>query len=119
MAHGVTFLGFRQATGTLISDGSNPYGNGFWVVTFDPKILAVGSNDFEIYHIALKGPTGSKIEVWVDRTFYDTTQHGDVNSWDPNETLHMNGGQTLYFYWNVSATPAPFVTIWMKTSSGF
>ena len=113
------YLGFRQATGVLGSDGQNPYGNGLWAVTFDPKILAVSTNDFEVFHIALTGPLGSQVQVWVDRTFYEITQHGDVNSWDPNHPLHMNGGSTLYFYWNSSVAPAPMVTIWLQQISPF
>lgn len=111
-----TYLGSRQATGVIDNTGQNPYGNGFWCCTFDSKVFAASANAFEIYHIALKGPSGSKLEVWVDRTFYDTTPHGDVNSWDPNETLHLMGGQTLYFYWNSANAPAPMVTVWLRTS---
>lgn len=113
------YLGFRQVTAVISSDGSNPYGDGYWCATFDPKVFAVAANEFEVYHIALKGPAGSKVEVWADRTFYDTTQHGDLNSWDPNEPLHMNGGSTLYFYWNSANTPTPFVTVWLRQSSLF
>jgi len=111
-------LGYRQATGTLSTDGQNPYGNGNWVVTFDPQILAVSTGSFEVYHMALKGPLGSSLQVFIDRTFYDITDHGDVNSWDPNETLHLvGGGQTLYLYWNSGLAPAPMVTIWIRESS--
>lgn len=113
------YLGFRQAFGVLSSDGMNPYGNGFWTVTFDPKILAVSTNDFEVYHLALKGPTGSQVQVYVDRTFYDITLHGDINSWDPNRVLPMNGGSTLYLYWNIATLPAPQVTIWLQRTSPF
>lgn len=111
-------LGFRQATGALSTDGNNPYGNGNWVVTFDPKLLAVPTGQFEVYHIALTGPLGSQLQVWIDRTFYDVTNHGDINSWDPNETLHLTGGgQTVYLYWNTGATPAPMVTMWLRESA--
>ena len=113
------YLGFRQATGRLSTDGQNPFGNGRWVATFDPKLFAVSTNAFEVFHIALTGPLGSQLQVWVDRTFYEITQHGDVNSWDPNHPLHMNGGQTLYFYWNLGTTPTPFVTVWLQEVSPF
>lgn len=113
------YLGFRQAAGALSTDGNNPYGNGMWSVTFDPKIFAIATNEFEVYHIALTGPVGTTLQVWVDRTFYEVTQHGDVNSWDPNHPLHMNGGQSLYFYWNSGIAPAPFVTVYLQTTSPF
>ena len=110
----MSFLGYRQASGVLGTDSADPYGIGMWVVTFDPAVMSISTGDFEVYHIALKGPTGSQFQVYLDRTFYDVNNHGDVNSWDPNQTLHMNGGQTLYFYWNSAATPAPTVTLWLR-----
>ena len=111
-------LGFRQATGVLSTTGANPYGNGLWTVTFDPKVLAVPTGSFEVYHMALKGPVGSQVQVYVDQTFYDITNHGDINSWDPVNTLHLiGGGQTIYLYWNSSVAPAPTVTIWLRESS--
>ena len=114
----VSDLGDRQATGVLGTDAGAPYGAGNWVVTFDPEKFAVATGEFEIYHIALTGPTGSKFQVFIDRTFYDANNHGDLNSWDPNNTLHLiGGGSTLYFYWNTGVAPAPEVTIWLKESS--
>lgn len=110
-------LGYRDASGTISNDGTNPYGDGFWVVTFDPKIISVATGGFEVYHLALKGPNGSSVQWYVDRTFYDITQHGDVNSWDPNSPLHLiGGGSTVYFYWNSNALPAPMVTMWLRQS---
>lgn len=110
-------LGSRQASGIIDNSGYNPYGNGFWCVTFDPRIFAMSSNAFEIYHIALKGPSGSMLEVWIDRTFYETTPRGDVNSWDPNNAMELTGGSTVYFYWNSSATPAPLITVWLQSTA--
>lgn len=111
-------LGFRTATAAIDNTGTNPFGNGFWVATVDPKIWSQGSNEFEVYHISLKGPVGSQLEVWVDRSFYSTTPRGDVNEWDPKQPLEMRGGQTLYFYWNSAAAPtsstAPIVTVWIR-----
>jgi hypothetical protein len=107
-------LGYRQAAGKLSTDGYNPYGNGNWSVTFDQDIFAVSTGAFEVYHIALTGPLGSLVQVWTDRTFYDITNHGDINSWDPNNPMELTGGKTLYFYWNTGLVPAPLVTIWMR-----
>lgn len=110
----VSYLGYRRATGALGTNAGAPYGAGKWVVTFDPAVFAISTGDFEVYHIALTGPTGSAFQVFVDQTFYDVASNGDINSWDPNQTLHMSGGQTLYFYWNSSATPPPVVTLWLR-----
>lgn len=107
-------LGSRQATGVLDNTGTNPFGNGFWCVTFDPAILSVSTGEFEIYHIALNGPLGSYFRVYIDRTFYDNNQHGDVNSWDPNNAMELNGGETVYFYFNSSQAPAPTITLWLR-----
>lgn len=111
-------LGYRRAVGALGNNGMSPYGDGMWTVTFDPKIIAVPTGGFEVYHLALKGPLGSQVQVYVDQTFYDITNHGDINSWDPNNTLHLiGGGSTIYLYWNTAAVPAPEVTIWLRQSA--
>ncbi len=110
----VKYLGSRLAKGKIDNTGANPYGNGFWSVTFDPAILAMSTNLFEVYHMTVQGPAGSSLQVYVDTTFYDATSSGDLNSWDPNQVLIMRGGQSLYFYWNSSSTPQPVVTIWCQ-----
>lgn len=112
-------LGFRQASGTIDNSGLNPYGNGFFSATFTPQIFATAANVFEIYHISLKGPVGSTLEVWVNSAFWETTPRGDINSYDPKNALRMMGGQSLIFYWNsagaiVSGINAPLVTVWMR-----
>lgn len=114
MARARRKLGDRFAIGTLDNSGFNPYGNGFWAVTFDPEILAMGTNDFEVYHIAVKGPSGSSLQMYHNRTFYDATSAGDLNSWDPQHPLEANGGDTIYLYWNTGTAPAPQVTIFLQ-----
>lgn len=111
------FLGWRSATGVVDNSGNNPYGTGKYTATIDPKVFAVAANTFEIYHMAITGPAGSQCQVFVDRTFYDITPRGDINSWDPNQTLHMIGGQTLYFYWNLGTGASPQVTVWLQETS--
>lgn len=108
------YLGDRQAFGEIDNSNQNPFGNGFWTVKFDPAILSIATGEIEIYHLALKGPLGSKVEWWNDRTFFDITNHGDVNSWDPNEPCHVMAGTTIYLYWNTGALPKPQVTVWLR-----
>ena len=113
----MSYLGWRMATGAVDNSGNSPYGIGNYTATFDPKVFAVAANQFEIYHMALVGPAGSSLQVWVDRVFYDATSSGDLNSWDPQQTLHMIGGQTLYLYWNTGTGTTPQVTIWMRETT--
>lgn len=109
-----TPLGDRQKEAQVSNDGMNPYGVGFWVVEFTPADFAVSTGKFEVYHMALKGPLGSQVQLYLDRTFYDITNHGDVNSFDPNTPIPMEGGKSLYLYWNTAATPKPMVTVWIQ-----
>jgi hypothetical protein len=112
-----SYLGSREGTGvktTAASLFANPYGVGLWQVLFDPKVLAFAQNVVECYHIALKGPAGSAVQVFIDNVFFDATPNGDINSYDPQHPIVLRGGQSLVFDWNVSATPAPFVTTWWR-----
>lgn len=110
-------LGNRIGVVAIDNSGNNPYGNGMWAATFDARTFAVSANSFEIYHMALTGPAGSSLQVWVDRLFYDATSSGDLNSWDPNKNLRMQGGQTLYFYWSLGSSPTPTVTVWLQDAA--
>jgi hypothetical protein len=107
-------LGSRIARTAIDNTGRNPYGNGLWVGTVDPVIWVYGTNPFEIYHISVRGPVGSTLEVWIDQTFYSATPRGDINEYDPTHPIQMNGGQTLYFFWNVGGATSPLVTVWAR-----
>lgn len=112
-----SYLGSRDATGALsmaTSVNLNPFGTGLWTAVFDPKLLAFSAGLVECYHIALKGPSGSSLQLYIDNTFYDTTPRGDINSYDPQHPLILRGGNSLVFHWNTSTTPAPFVTTWWR-----
>lgn len=107
-------LGYRSQTGK--ADPSNPLGANFWTVTFDPAYLAVRV-DAEVYHMAVSGPAASSFQVYLDTAFYDYVSRGDINSWDPSQPLHIRPGQSMYFYWNTNASPAPKVSMFLRTAS--
>jgi hypothetical protein len=104
-------LGSRQVIGT--HDPSNVLGAGNWTCAFTPQVFNI-FNPFEIYHITVKGPSGSTFQEYVDTTFYDNVVHGDINSWDPSQPLFMLPGSTLFFYYSMSVGPAPLVTIFCR-----
>ena len=104
-------LGSREATGKL--DPNNPVTPGAWTVAFTPQILNIGQH-FEVYHIAVKGPTASTFQVYQDTSFYDAVPRGDLNSWDPSQPMHVQPGRTLYFYFNVTTPPAPVISIYCR-----
>lgn len=107
-------LGSRPATGKL--DRNNPLGTNFWTVTFDPPKLAI-QIPFEVYHIAISGPTGSSFQLYIDSAFYSNVARGDINDWDPSQPMHMRPGQTIYFYWNTGSGTAPMVSIFCREPS--
>lgn len=111
----VAYLGNRVKQGT--HDSQNPLGSGNWTVAFTPADLATRVHS-QVHHIAIAGPAGSSFQVYIDTTFYDYVARGDVNSWDPSQTMPVQAGQTLYFYWNTAATPAPKVTLFLQQTTG-
>ena len=113
----MSFLGVRQATGR-VGVTSNPFGTANWTATFDPALLSIPIS-FEVDHMTLKGPVNSQAQVFIDTTFYSNVQRGDVNDWDPSQTFHIQGGSSIFFYWNTAVAPAPFVTIWCRESPVF
>lgn len=109
-------LGPAEASGVIAPAGSLNAGK--WTVTFDPHTLGISLPRFECYHIAIKnGPPGSTFTMYVGTNLWDSVAPGDVNSWDPNQTLKLQQGQTLFFYWNTGTGTAPDVTLWLQEAS--
>lgn len=105
-------LGQREAD-AVKGVQTNPFGSTNWTVVFDPRALSIPSA-FVVYHIALKGPAPSTLQVFIDTTFYSNVARGDINDWDPNQVLFVRPGQTIYFYWNSGVAPAPHVTMFCR-----
>lgn len=110
-------LGFRSKTGTLLA--SNPFLAGGWAVQFTPEDISIQDGVFHIWHIAVQGPAAPscRLQLWMDTIFYSATVRGDINDYDPNQPIVVRSGQTINFYWNTTANPAPMVTIFLRQPS--
>lgn len=100
------------------ADPENPLGAGFWTIKFEPADIGIRVA-CEVYHIAIKGPTGSSFDVYLDTTFYDAVARGDKNSWDPAQPMHVSPGDTILFYYNTSNSPAPKATVFFRQPDAF
>ena len=104
-----------------VASQNNLYVPGAYVVTMGPQQMGVsnGVGAFECYHIAIKGPVGSNFQVYVGNKFYDYVDRGDINSWDPANTMKLISGNTVYFYWSAKppAAPVPVVTMYFQEAT--
>lgn len=107
-------LGPATATGTLDKTGLN---TGNYTVVFDPPTLDISAPLFECYHMVINGPPGSSFTIYIGSFQYDNVELGDVNSWDPNQTMKLQQGQTIYFFWNTGTGTVPTVTMWLQEAS--
>jgi hypothetical protein len=105
--------GARRVVGAADNTGLN---TGKWTVQFTPSILAVQQNPFECYKIIVAGASGSTFTIYIDNYQWDNVQVGQVNSWDPNQVMLINPGQTVYFFWSDADTDGtpPVVTMWLR-----
>lgn len=108
-------LGPRAGTG--FADPNNPTGAGNWTVSFPASVLTVQVPLFEVYHIAVNGP-GGYILVYRNEDFWDTTNYGGQNSWDPQQPLLVRPGDGLTFYWSIGTGTAPVMTLWLRHNTG-
>jgi len=106
-------LGSRQAHGAVGTD-SSPFGASAYTVAFTPAVMSIPT-DYEVYHAAILGPAGSTVRWYVDTNFYSHVARGDINDWDPSQSLYVRPGQSMYFYWSVGAGPVPFVSLLVRT----
>lgn len=103
------YLGSRQALGVLSADNRNV--PGAWVVTFKTQDLY--PIDVEIYHIAIRGPTGNML-VYIDDRFYSATSRTDRNEYDPKQPMFVRRGENITFHLSSTATPQPQVWIYAR-----
>lgn len=110
-------LGDAHAVG--VADPQNLIASGNYTVTFDPKTIGVTVGSFECYHMVIEGPPGSTFKIFVGTRWWDNVNRGDVNSWDPNQTLKLHQGDTVYFYWSAAppALPVPNVTMFFQEAN--
>jgi hypothetical protein len=96
----------------------NPYVTGGYVIKFGPQQIGISLGSFECYHIVISGPAGSSFQIYIGDKFYDFVENGDINSWDPSQTMKLVYGNTVYFYWNTgTGTPVPSATMYFQESS--
>jgi len=107
---GTGYLGYRGAS-TVAKSASNRIAAGSWVATFLPADLY--QEDYEIYHISVKGPAGF-FDVYLDDTFYSTAVRSDRNEYDPKNPIYVRRGQTITFHFSSSSNPAPTVNIFAR-----
>lgn len=104
---GSPYLGVRAQTGFL--DANNRVVAGSFTVLFTPEIMSI-PEDYEVRHIALKGP-GGDFEVWIDDAFYSGSPRGDINEYDPKQPMPIRRGQSIYFYWERATGTTP--SVWL------
>lgn len=107
---GTGYLGSRgPSLVELSADNRNVAGG--WVATFRAQDLY--PDDFEIYHISVKGPNGS-LDVYIDELFYSTTTRSDRNEYDPKNAMYVRRGQDVSFHFSSAALPRPDVVIYTR-----
>lgn len=90
--------------------------SGNWACVFSPADIAVNLTAFECYRIVINGgPPGSTFQVYVNNKLYDSVFPGDVNSWDPNNSMKLANGDSVSFFWNSSTgTTGPTVVLYFQ-----
>lgn len=109
-------LGFAFKQATIA--GAHSTNAGLWSAVFTPSDIDVALPTFECYRIVIaNGPPGSTFQIFVGNRRYDSVFPGDTNSWDPNNPMKLNNGDTVAFYWNSNlASAQPEVWLYFQES---
>jgi hypothetical protein len=111
-------LGPASGQAVIDNTGQNPFGNGNYTITINATDLAMNLPLFECYHIVIDGPIGSAFQIYVGANFYSNVAQGWKNEWDPSQTMKLQLGQNIYFYWDVgTGTPVPTATMYFQEPS--
>lgn len=102
--------------GVLDTTGLNA---GNYTVTVSTENMAIHLPTFECYHMVIDGPVGSSCDIYIGANWYDSVANAWKNAWDPAQTMKLQTGQNIYFFWDVApgATPIPVVTMYFQESS--
>lgn len=105
----------RQSVGknapALESAGDNPFGQGFWVVRWDPDDLP--RVPFAIVRATVRGPAGCALAGYVGTQWKFGTSRGLLNEWVPKRPVAVEPNESITIYWNTASTPAPFAQIYL------
>lgn len=82
--------------------------NGDWEIDFPTY-----NTNRQLQWIALSGPPGSSVSVFLNTIFIDTTPRGDLNRADYYSGIPIAHGQQLRLVWNVGTGSAPTASIGM------
>lgn len=107
---GTGYLGFRGPSTVALSANNKKLAGG-WVATFLAQDLY--PDDFEIFHIAVTGPSGG-LRVYIDDQFYSATSRSDENEYDPKNAMFVRRGQQITFHFGSTANPQPQVYIYAR-----
>jgi hypothetical protein len=80
--------------------------NGVYEIDFRPS-----SFNRMVTQIAVQGPPGSSLSVFLDQNLYDSTPRGDLNTADYGPGRPVPRGRQLRLVWSVgTGLPVPFCT---------
>lgn len=105
------YLGARTQTG--VQSPANRIMPGAWVVEFVSG-KDFRSEDVEVWHAAFIGP-GGYVRVYIDHDLFGVAENGKINEYTPSIPMYVKKGQRITLHWSTDATPAPVVTLWLRT----
>ena len=101
-------------TATADTTGQN---TGNWTNAFVASVLP-DVNTYEIYHMTVTGVKvlGSATIKLRNQVFSTVTADSSGrNEWDPSQTMKVNAGDEIFFFWNYAASgTAPVATLWLQ-----
>lgn len=100
-----------------VAPASHP-NHGNWIVEFRQKDIPISEPSFQCYHINVQdGPLGGTFKVLQNNNFYDTVFPGWNTSWDPNNPMKLENGDTVSFWWDSATGTAPTVWLYFEKES--
>lgn len=85
---------------------------GKWICEFHPADIPISEPKFQCYRIVIVGgPLGSTFTVYQNNSTYDSVFPGWTTSWDPNNPMKLENGDTVKFWWDTGSGTA--ATVWL------
>lgn len=106
-----------QLKTAIVAPSTHPNA-GNWICEFTAADIGISEPVFRCYHIVVDGgPLGSTFTVYRNNKKYDTVFPGWSTSWDPNNPMKLNNGDTISFWWNTGTGTAAEVWLYFEKES--
>jgi len=112
-------VGPRTVIASIDNTGNNPTN---WTAVFDPAVMAIRWNVYEVYKIIVDIPDNVGFTHWViyiGPYRYEGAAAAKILTWSDFQPMRVDSGESVYFYFDTSNGSPPTCTMWCQVNDEY